>query len=138
MRCENSAVRAQQVGALHPLAPRTCTDQHPDVRAGEGDIGIVGDVDGAQQGKRAVFELHRDAFGSGHGGGNLEQSKFDRYVSAEHLPRSYAEKHAVGDLTRRSGHRDGYGRNTHCRLLTCRFHDCPFYNAVRTVSTLVE
>ena len=85
-----------------------------------------------------AFEFQRNAFGSGHGGRNLEQSKFDRDVSTEHLPRSYAEKHSVCDLTRRSGYRDGYGRNTHCRLLTCRFHDCPFYNAVRTVSTLVE
>src|SRR5205807_1189987 len=61
---EDSAVDAEQVLALHPLATGDGAHQQRPIRAGEGLVRRRGAQDPAEQGKRAVLQLHGHAFQS--------------------------------------------------------------------------
>ena len=103
---EDAAVCLEQVGALHSRPARAGADEQADVAALEGGLGVVEDVDLAQQREGAVVELHRGALGGGDRVGDLEQAQLDGGIGSEHLAAGDAEEQGVADLTGGAGDGD--------------------------------
>jgi hypothetical protein len=83
-------------------------------------LGVVGDVDLAQERKGAVVELHRGALGGLDRVRDLEQSQLDRRVVAEHLAGGDPEQQRISDLPGGSGYGDLDGV-AHEFISFCRF-----------------
>jgi hypothetical protein len=107
---EDGAVGLEQVAPLHALGPRPGADQHRDVDAVEGCVGVVADRDPVQQGERAVVELHRHALGRTDRGRDLQQAELDRGVRPEHGSARDPVEQAVTDLAGSAGDGNFHGR----------------------------
>src|SRR4029077_338908 len=84
-------------------------DEQRDVRAVEGLLRVVRDVDATQQREGAVVELHGRSLRRLDRGGDLERAQLPLGVRAEHLAGGDPEEDRVADLAGRSGdcHVDG-------------------------------
>lgn len=98
LRLEDAAVGGEQVAALHALGARAGADEQGDVRTGEADVRVVGDLDAAQQREGAVVELHGGALGGLEALRDLQEAQVDRHVRAEQVAGGDAEEQRVADL----------------------------------------
>ena len=78
----------------------------PTLQPSKACLGIVVDVDLAQQREGAVVQLHRGALGRLDGVGDLQQAQLDRGVGAEHLAAGDPEQKRVADLAGGAGDGD--------------------------------
>ena len=99
-----AAVGLEQVGALHARTARARAHQQADVRALEGSLGVVEDVDAGEEPEGTVVELHRGALGGLDGVGDLEQVQVDLGIRAEQLAAGHTEEQGVADLSGGAGH----------------------------------
>jgi hypothetical protein len=113
LRLEDAAVGLEEVTALHALGAGAGADQQGDVRAVEGHVRVVGDVDALQKRERAVVQLHGRALGGLQRRGDLQQAQLDRHVRAEQLAGGDAEEQGVTDLAGRAGDGDVHGSAGH-------------------------
>ena len=104
---EDVGVGGQQVGALHALGARTGPDEQTETRPVERLARIVEDVDGLQEGERAVVEFHRGAHCAGDRLRQLEKAQGDGLILAEHRPGGDPEDAGVPDAAGRAGHGHG-------------------------------
>lgn len=117
LRLEDAAVGLQEVAALHALRTGAGADEQRDVRAVEGHVRVVGDVDALQQREGAVVELHGGALGGLQTLRDLQKAQLDRHVSAEQMTGSDAEEQCVTDLVSCTGDGDIDGSAGHGDLL---------------------
>lgn len=113
LRLEDATVGGEQVTALHALGARAGADEQGDVRTGEADVRVVGDLDVAQQREGAVVELHRGALGGLEALRDLQEAQVDRHVRAEQVAGGDAEEQRVADLAGCAGHGDIHGSAGH-------------------------
>ena len=85
----------EEFAPFHAWAARSRSDQQGDVGILEGDVRIVGGHDSPKQGKRAVVDLHDDAFEGTHGRRDLEQLQYHRLIGSEHFAGSDPENEGV-------------------------------------------
>ena len=85
LRREDSTVRLKQVAALHPLRARARADEEGDVGAIERLIGLVADLNPAEQRKGTVEQFHRRSFSGAERRRDLEQTKLNWAVRTEQL-----------------------------------------------------
>src|SRR5664280_2708097 len=103
---EDPPVDGEQVPALHPGLAGDGADQQRPRGPVEGDVEVGGGDDVADQGERAVVDLHDHAFEGLHTGLDLEEAQHDRLVRTEQLTGRDAEEEGVADLAGGAGDGD--------------------------------
>ena len=83
---EDLDVGGEQVLALHALLAGHGADEEGGVDVLEGDGGVVGGDDAADERHGAVVQLHDDAVEHAHRGGDVQQVEDDGLVLAEDIP----------------------------------------------------
>ena len=109
LRAEDTAISAQQVGALHTGLARHRADEEGDIGTFEGPLGVVEDVDAAQGREGGVEQLHGGALGCLDGLRDLKQTQIDPLVRPEQGARGDAEEQCVTDIAGGTGDGDGDG-----------------------------
>ncbi len=120
-RLEDPGVHGQQVAALLALPTRDRGQQQGPGDAVEGDVGIAGGDDAAQQRKGAVLQLHHAALKGRQRRFELQQMQSDGRIFAEHLARGEAVDQGVAYLS--GGASDGDAHSV--QLLDDRAADPP-------------